>query len=269
MKETKWYCRYLVGSDPTGITGIKSEACSSLFCGDRTRPCSSIEVGWKIVEGLGISSLSISIICNTTQKDQITVLSHHRVVISSGPSTKPELFVSPSSSSSSELEGDGMVDVSGGRLWIHQVDVVLSDSPSLIFIRMVGGHLTIEVCSFVGPKGNSPSNIDSSTDLCEWETSVLKLDHATTIIKQTDLTYLSQGAINMEGGNLTIETSAFHDNSPLSSSFPSLRHNIRCSEGGEIDVGSLNGGDGMETPSTWISASDCQLPCGSNPTTWI
>ncbi|KAK2961615.1 hypothetical protein BLNAU_3413 [Blattamonas nauphoetae] len=28
MKETKWYCRYLVGSDPTGITGIKSEACA-------------------------------------------------------------------------------------------------------------------------------------------------------------------------------------------------------------------------------------------------
>ncbi|KAK2960060.1 hypothetical protein BLNAU_4943 [Blattamonas nauphoetae] len=33
MKETKWYCRYLVGSDPTGITGIKSEACpSSCHC---------------------------------------------------------------------------------------------------------------------------------------------------------------------------------------------------------------------------------------------
>ncbi|KAK2948313.1 hypothetical protein BLNAU_16762 [Blattamonas nauphoetae] len=31
MKETKWYCRYLVGSDPTGITGIKSEAWSSPF----------------------------------------------------------------------------------------------------------------------------------------------------------------------------------------------------------------------------------------------
>ncbi|KAK2948007.1 hypothetical protein BLNAU_17043 [Blattamonas nauphoetae] len=30
MKETKWYCRYLVGSDPTGITGIKSEACRSV-----------------------------------------------------------------------------------------------------------------------------------------------------------------------------------------------------------------------------------------------
>ncbi|KAK2963014.1 hypothetical protein BLNAU_2037 [Blattamonas nauphoetae] len=30
MKETKWYCRYLVGSDPTGITGIKSEACASV-----------------------------------------------------------------------------------------------------------------------------------------------------------------------------------------------------------------------------------------------
>ncbi|KAK2956348.1 hypothetical protein BLNAU_8715 [Blattamonas nauphoetae] len=31
MKETKWYCRYLVGSDPTGITGIKSEACPSVL----------------------------------------------------------------------------------------------------------------------------------------------------------------------------------------------------------------------------------------------
>ncbi|KAK2958337.1 hypothetical protein BLNAU_6607 [Blattamonas nauphoetae] len=31
MKETKWYCRYLVGSDPTGITGIKSEAWSFLI----------------------------------------------------------------------------------------------------------------------------------------------------------------------------------------------------------------------------------------------
>ncbi|KAK2963083.1 hypothetical protein BLNAU_2106 [Blattamonas nauphoetae] len=31
MKETKWYCRYLVGSDPTGITGIKSEACEYPF----------------------------------------------------------------------------------------------------------------------------------------------------------------------------------------------------------------------------------------------
>ncbi|KAK2943533.1 hypothetical protein BLNAU_21550 [Blattamonas nauphoetae] len=232
-----------------------SSSDSSVFCGDQLRPCTSIEDGWKIVEGLRISTFSISILQNTTQTEQVRILSHHQVVIESGPSTKPELFVSPST----KLVGDGMVDVSGGRLWIHQVDIALSDSPSLIFIRMVGGHLTIETCSLVGPKGTPISNIDSSSDLCEWDTGVLKLKHATTIIKQTDLTHLSHGTINMKGGNLTIEGGIFHDNNPLSSSFPSLRHNIQCSEGGEIEIGSLNGGDGVETPSAWISASDCQL----------
>ncbi|KAK2945988.1 hypothetical protein BLNAU_19064 [Blattamonas nauphoetae] len=112
-------------------SGSSSE--SPLFCGDRKRPCSSIEDGWKIVEDIGISSWSISIIHNTTLKEQVKILSQHEVVISSGPSTKPELFVSPSLTSS-ELEREGMVDVCGGRLWVHQVDIVLSDSPSLIFI---------------------------------------------------------------------------------------------------------------------------------------
>ncbi|KAK2955435.1 hypothetical protein BLNAU_9663 [Blattamonas nauphoetae] len=251
-------------SDTTGshvhpfVISVDSDVSSesSLFCGDVDRPCSSIEDGWKIVNGVEIASFSISIICNTTQTEQVRILSHHRVVIESGPSTKPELFVSPSS----ELEGEGMVDVSGGRLWIHQVDVVLSDSPLLIFIRMVGGHLTIETCSLVGPKGTPISNIDSTADLCEWETSVINLVNSTTTITSTQMTRLPQGAINMKGGNLTIQGSIFANNAPHSSTFPSLRHNIRCSEGGEIEIGSLNGGDGKtDHPHLWLSHQDCVL----------
>ncbi|KAK2955439.1 hypothetical protein BLNAU_9667 [Blattamonas nauphoetae] len=233
-----------------------SSSDSSLFCGDFDRPCFSIEDGWKIVNGVGIASFSISIICNTTQTEQVRILSHHRVVIESGPSTKPELFVSPST----KLEEEGMVDVSGGRLWIHQVDVVLSDSPSLIFIRMVEGHLSIETCSLVGPKGTPAStNIDSSTVLCAWTTGILNLVNSTTTITSTQMTRLSQGAITMKGGSLTIECGIFHDNSPLSTPFPSLRRNIRCSDGGEIEIGSLSGGDGMETPSAWLTVNDCAL----------
>ncbi|KAK2941428.1 hypothetical protein BLNAU_23661 [Blattamonas nauphoetae] len=201
---------------------------STLFCGDKIRPCCSIEDGWKIVEGVGISSLSISVLCNTTQKEQVRMLLHHQVVIASGPSTKPELFVFPSSTSS-ELEGEGMIEVSGGRLYIHQVDVALSDSPSLIFIRMVGGHLTVEMCSLVGQSSSHQINVDSSTALCEWDTGILTLVDSTTTITSTQLTHLSQGAINMKGSTLTIRTSSFDSNTPLSSSFPSLRHNIRCS----------------------------------------
>ncbi|KAK2954008.1 hypothetical protein BLNAU_11110 [Blattamonas nauphoetae] len=235
-----------------------SSSDSTLFCGDRTRPCTSIEDAWKIVEGVGIISLSMSIIDNTTQKEQVTILSHHRVVFSSGPSKKPELLVSPPSLS--EMEGEGMIEVSGGRLWLRDVDIILSDSPSLIFIRMVGGSLTLEMCSLIG-QSSSPTSHELATnaDLCLWESGVLKLVNSKTTIKHTDLTHLLQGAINVKGGNLTFEDGIFHNSNPHSSSFPSLRHNILCSEGGEIELGSLSGGDGMETLSAWISTSDCSL----------
>ncbi|KAK2950361.1 hypothetical protein BLNAU_14696 [Blattamonas nauphoetae] len=178
---------------------------SSLFCGDFDRPCTSIEDGWKIVEGIEISSMSISILRNTTQKEQVKILSHHEVVIESGPSTSPELFVSPSSLS--ELKGDGMVDVSGGRLWLHEVDVVLSDSPSLVFIRMVGGHLTIKTCSLVGTKRGPTINIDSGTDLCEWDTGILKLEGATTNITSTQLSHLSQGEVRRTMNEMIVNES--------------------------------------------------------------
>ncbi|KAK2954526.1 hypothetical protein BLNAU_10546 [Blattamonas nauphoetae] len=211
-----------------------------------------------VVSGCGKAGM-ISILHNTTQKEQVTLQSQHEVVIESIPSTSPELIVSPSLSSS-ELDGEGMIDVSGGRLLILQVDIVLANSPSLIFVRMVGGDLTIKTCSFVGPKGNAASNnVDSSSFLCDWETGFLKLMDATTTITVTQMSHLSQGAINMKNGKLTMETCTFHDNSPPSISFSSLRHNIRCSEEGEIEIESLSAGDGMETPSAWISATDCSL----------
>ncbi|KAK2942911.1 hypothetical protein BLNAU_22170 [Blattamonas nauphoetae] len=53
------------GSLPDDVVifvGCGSSSESTLFCGDRTRPCSSIEDGWKIVEGVGIGSLSMSIV---------------------------------------------------------------------------------------------------------------------------------------------------------------------------------------------------------------
>ncbi|KAK2945732.1 hypothetical protein BLNAU_19345 [Blattamonas nauphoetae] len=230
---------------------------STLFCGDRKRPCSWIEDGWKIVEGIGISSLSLSIVHNTTQREQARMERDHEVVISSGPSTKPELFVSASSSLLSEMEGEGMVEVVGGRLWIHQVDVVLSDSPSLIFIRIVAGHLMIETCSLTSTS-STPSNSDSS--LCLWSGGAIVLEQATTTITSSTFSELSFGAINMEGGSLKIETSAFHDNNPQSSSFPSLRHNIHCSGEGQLKIGSLSGGDGkVDHPHLWLSNEDCSL----------
>ncbi|KAK2952893.1 hypothetical protein BLNAU_12214 [Blattamonas nauphoetae] len=206
-------------------SGLSSD--STLFCGDLERPCSSIEDGWKIVEGIGISSLSMSIVHNTTQNEQVRMMSGHEVVIGSLPTTKPELFVSPPSLS--EMEGEGMVEVVGGRLRLRDVDVVLSDPPSLIFIRMSGGAIVLE--------------------------------EATTAITSSTFSELPFGAINLKGGNLTIQGSIFESNNPQLSGFPSFRRNIRCSGEGHVKIGSLNGGDGSSEkhPHLWLSHDDCVL----------
>ncbi|KAK2949347.1 hypothetical protein BLNAU_15727 [Blattamonas nauphoetae] len=243
-------------SDPFVIfvdSGLSSD--STLFCGGKTRPCKSIEDGWKIVEGIGISSLSMSIVHNTTQNEQVRMESDHEVVIESLPTTKPELFVS--TSSSSELEGEGMVEVIRGRLRLRDVDVVLSDSPSLIFVRMVGGHLTMETCTLASAS-SSLSNSDAS--LCLWSGGAIVLEQTITNITSSTFSELSFGAINMKGGSLTVQGSIFESNNPHSSSFPSFRRNIRCSGEGQVKIGSLNGGDGKaDHPHLWLSHEDCVL----------
>ncbi|KAK2959832.1 hypothetical protein BLNAU_5321 [Blattamonas nauphoetae] len=175
-------------------------------------------------------------------------------MIESGISTNQELLLSPSSSS--EMEDEGMVEVSGGRLKIRAIHVILSNSQSLTFIRMVGGHLTVETCSLT----STSSALSNSADVhCFWTGGSIVLDHATTTITSSTFSGLSFGAINMDGGNLTIDASSFDSNNPHLSNFPSFRRNIRCSGLGLLTIESLSGGDGIQTQSAWISASDCSL----------
>ncbi|KAK2955923.1 hypothetical protein BLNAU_9083 [Blattamonas nauphoetae] len=243
--------------DPFVILVDSGSSDSTPFCGDKARSCHSIEDGWKIVEEIGLSSLSISIIDNTTQKEQVRIGSEHVVKIESGPSQKPELFVSPSSSSS-KLDGEGMIEVVGGSLWIHQVDVVLSDSPSLIFVQMVGGHLAMDTCSLTSTSSEMWNSGDS---LCSWNGGAIVLEHATTTITSSTFSELRYGAIDVEGGSLTIHTSSFSSNSPHASSFASVRHNIRCSGEGLLKIESLKAGDGSsdKRPHLWLSHEDCSL----------
>ncbi|KAK2953836.1 hypothetical protein BLNAU_11239 [Blattamonas nauphoetae] len=119
--------------------------------------------------------------------------------------------------------------------------------------------------SIVGVKTRNESNSDELC--CEWETGVLQLSNCTTNITETVLSRISQGVMNMRGGNVTIFTSSFSDNSPGVSSFPSFRQNIRCSESGEIEIGSLHGGDGSSDkhPHLWVSATDCEVGGADSP----
>ncbi|KAK2944643.1 hypothetical protein BLNAU_20442 [Blattamonas nauphoetae] len=88
---------------------------------------------------------------------------------------------------------------------------------------------------------------------------MIQLANCTTTLDNVKLTHLDQGAINMKGGNISIEAGTFHDNSPHHPTFKSFRRNIHCTDSGNITIESLTGGDGFRGSSAWISQNDCNL----------
>ncbi|KAK2951761.1 hypothetical protein BLNAU_13254 [Blattamonas nauphoetae] len=236
---------------------VDSAGSDSISCGTEADPCSSINVGWRILSDLHFSKSTLSIIHNTTQTSRMTVGSaDDELVIHAGPSTKPELVVS--SPSSPMGEGEGMIDVSKGRVWLNQVDVVLSDSPSLVLIRVVSGHLSLQLCSFTHTIASHSNNPETFS--CSWTSGVIVLEETDSTIEYSTFSNLPLGAISQKGGTLSIVSSSFFDNAPVDSLFPSARRNIHCEGTGQLIVGSLSGGDGLLAGSSgWIDVGDCSL----------
>ncbi|KAK2953838.1 hypothetical protein BLNAU_11241 [Blattamonas nauphoetae] len=232
-----------------------SSSDSSRLCGKKDEPCSSMDSAWKIASNVGASDVSLRLILNATLSSPIVCLSNGIVVVEKGTSTEPTLTI-PSSISMGEK---GMISVSSGLFEIRDVDVVIeSIVPSFVLLSAIDSTIVLRDGSIVGVKTRNESNSDEV--LCEWETGILQLSNCTTNITDTVLSHLLQGAINMKGGSLSIVSSTIFDNSPDISSFPSFRQNIRCSESGEIEIGSLHGGDGtLDFPSAWILATDCEV----------
>ncbi|KAK2954062.1 hypothetical protein BLNAU_11025 [Blattamonas nauphoetae] len=244
---------------PTKLTLFVDSSSGSLewFCGEESLPCSTIEAAWWIVDGIGVSKVTLDIVHNTTQSTPIVISKGMKVGVKSGETTKPELFVSPLPA---QEEEEGVISVIEASLWMNQVDIVLTDSPSLIFILVVNGTLTLQLCSIVGSTQSPSPTLNSELFSCSWKSGAFVLKNSTTKIVSSSFSLLSSGAVWMEGGSLTVETSAFHDNSPHDALFPSARRNIGCSSGGRMMIGSLSGGDGTPTsPSPWISQNDCTM----------
>ncbi|KAK2958057.1 hypothetical protein BLNAU_6983 [Blattamonas nauphoetae] len=227
------------------------------FCGEEILPCSTIEAAWSLVDGMGVLKATLDIVHNTTQSKQIVISKGMEVGVKSGETTKPELLASALPSME---EGEGMISITEASLLMNHVDVVLASSPSLIFVVVVNGTLTLESSSFVGsPQSLSPT-FNSEPFSCSWTSGAFILKNSTTKLVSSSFSFLSSGTVSMEGGTLSVETSAFHDNSPNDPLFASACRNIHCSSGGEMTIGSLSGGDGTPTsPSPWISQNDCSL----------
>ncbi|KAK2962930.1 hypothetical protein BLNAU_1953 [Blattamonas nauphoetae] len=226
------------------------------FCGDDGDRCKTIDEVWRIVKGIDFARPTLLILDSTTLDSPLVVTEGMHAMVTNESSTEPKLHVASFDLSEEQL---GMIVVDSAFLELRNVDVhVLSTSPSFVLIHGTNSELVFRDGLFAGPASGMTMNEDAD-GVCIWSSGALQLINCDTQIRNTQLFRLSQGAINMKNGSLEILTSSFVSNSASSSSFPSSRRNIHCSDEGTITIGSLSAGDGHQGSSMWASMEDCVM----------
>ncbi|KAK2946614.1 hypothetical protein BLNAU_18450 [Blattamonas nauphoetae] len=218
-------------------------------CGSSTSPCQSVDVAWVILSELGIRRPTIAIQTAAQLESSLQISERISLTFTKDGSKLATLSIP---STATPIADAGLIVVEGGILSIEDVHVVI-ESTNISFVFVSANTATISLKgSFSGhaTSTNSMSN-DDEDEVCSWRSGVFQLDDCSTSVTFCTFSNLSQGAIQMRNGTLNIDTTAFHDNSPNLASFASLRRNIHCRDGGNVIVGTLSGGDGVETASAW------------------
>ncbi|KAK2955511.1 hypothetical protein BLNAU_9558 [Blattamonas nauphoetae] len=96
-------------------------------------------------------------------------------------------------------------------------------------------------------------------ELCGWSTGLISLTDTNCTLRSSSFVDLDDGGLIVSDSELHIESSTFHDNTPNDAVFVSARKNIACVGESVVVVGSLSGGDGVESSSLWISTNESCL----------
>ncbi|KAK2950932.1 hypothetical protein BLNAU_14122 [Blattamonas nauphoetae] len=212
-------------------------------------------VGWLIVRKGRHTRSSLRIIDSASLSSSLSVPKGSHVMVSNGTSVKSTFRV-PSDAAS--VSGESLISVSSAFFDLLNLHVLIeSTSPTFCLLLCVDS--TIELDNIQLSVSQSTKVGNDETLECGWDHAAIELVNCSTEISNSKLTRLSQGAIQMSHGHLSIELCSFHDNSPNHTSFPSLRRNVICSDEGVVDVGSLEGCDGFEGSSGWFWLDDCSL----------
>ncbi|KAK2942217.1 hypothetical protein BLNAU_22867 [Blattamonas nauphoetae] len=201
-------------SDTTGLSPTElfifsdsgSSCDGSVFCGERSRACASIGVGWRIVEGVGIGRVSFGIIDSSSLWSGIVVDCGMHVLVTNGSQTEPTLRI-PSSSTWSNEDNTALIVVRESFFEIRHVNVVIDSQPSSF--SLVSSTDSTIVLKDASLHGTAQLSSSSDEDVCTWSTGVLILENSITTIQSTPLTQLSQGAIKMKNGSLTLISPTF------------------------------------------------------------
>ncbi|KAK2943080.1 putative Titin like protein [Blattamonas nauphoetae] len=116
--------------------------------------------------------------------------------------------------------------------------------------------LEIESCHFTGITQPLTRNEEG---LCGWSTGLISLSDTNCTLRSSSFVDLDDGGLIVSDSELHIESSTFHDNTPNDAVFVSARKNIACVGESVVVVGSLSGGDGVESSSLWISTNESCL----------
>ncbi|KAK2958348.1 hypothetical protein BLNAU_6618 [Blattamonas nauphoetae] len=126
--------------------------------------------------------------------------------------------------------------------------MTVNDGDSLTIRNSVFSSLTLPT---------SFNEVDTS-DLCGWESSLIQIEGTPTSLSHIDFTQIPQGAISISDAPLTLTACHFSNNSPSNLEWPSLRRNIKCTNG-TIEMDAVHGGDGPSTPHLWIWTDECAV----------
>ncbi|KAK2955681.1 hypothetical protein BLNAU_9371 [Blattamonas nauphoetae] len=227
----------------------------SLLCGEADKMCQTLDSAW-IVAGTRFSRPTFALNDRTTLTRTLVIPTGSHVVFVNGSSSEPTLTVH---SGSSSTDGSPMITLTEAFVEFRNVDVEIDWTAStFVFLQATRGEIVLKDGLFTTKQTQNEEG--ETDDVCRWETGLIELIDCTTEVHSNEFNHLAHGAVNMKGGKLSIRTSSFDNNIPPSSLFPSARRNIHCSEDGEIEIGSLNGGDGFKTGSSaWISAESCSV----------
>ncbi|KAK2948049.1 hypothetical protein BLNAU_16996 [Blattamonas nauphoetae] len=213
------------------------------FCGASDDTCSTIDFAW-----------SIPIVVSTGMS----------LDISNGGTGVPTLTV-PSTASMGDKAG--MVVVSDATFSIIDVTIQIESSDlSFVFLSASESTVILKEGSFDGTPLSVLSSNSESEEVCTWESGIVRVDNCNTTLTRMTFSSLSQGAIHMKKGSLSIGSSTFHNNSLNLVAFPSARRNIACSESGTITIGGATAEDGTEDPPQfWIWSNECSVSVDGQP----
>ncbi|KAK2963718.1 hypothetical protein BLNAU_1284 [Blattamonas nauphoetae] len=138
---------------------------------------------------------------------------------------------------------------------LKQIEVEKCHFSTLVSCASVQ-KMTVESCHFTGITQPLTRNEEG---LCGWSTGLISLSDTNCTLRSSSFVDLDDGGLIVSDSELHIESSTFHDNTPNDAVFVSARKNIACVGESVVVVGSLSGGDGVESSSLWISTNESCL----------